>query len=146
MWGTGLFPMLDPASLNAQPNVNLGDLLMLQGWVLADQGRPAEVTTITLGWQTTSTQMRDSCIIGIHFQNANGEYVANNDSPPRSGQLLTNSLPPLYQLEDERTVTLPETLGMYQIYVAVYRQSDGIRLAVNNSAETLVRIGVIQVE
>ena len=75
-----------------------------------------------------------------------GEYVANNDSPPLSGQLLTNSLPPLYQLEDERTVTLLETPGIYQIYVAVYRQSDGIRLDVNNSAETLVPIGVIQVE
>jgi len=146
VWGTGLFPTLNPTLIDAQPDVYFGDLLILQGWLMPEVGRPGEVTTFTLGWQTTSIQIRDSYIMGIYFQNANGEYVANNDSPPLSGQLLTNSLPPLYQLEDERTVTLPETPGMYQIYVAVYRQSDGIRLAVKNSAETLVPIGVIQVE
>jgi hypothetical protein len=29
--GNRIFPMLDPASLDAQPDVNFGDLLMLQG-------------------------------------------------------------------------------------------------------------------
>jgi hypothetical protein len=125
MWGTGLFPTLNSTLIDAQPDVNFGDLLVLQGWVLPDEGQPGEAIGITLGWQTTSTQIRDSYVIGIYFQNEAGEYVANNDSPPRSGQLLTNSLPPLYRLEDERTVTLPETPGMYQIYVAVYRQNDG---------------------
>lgn len=146
MWGSGLFPTLNPALINIQPDVNFGDLLVLEGWLLPSEGHPGEIATITLGWQTTSNQIRDSYIIGVYFQNANGDYIANNDSPPRSGQLLTNSLPPLYQFEDERNVVLPETPGTYQIYVGVYRQYDGIRLAVNNSTETLVPIGVIQVK
>ena len=146
VWGTGLFPTLDPALIDAQPDVNFGDLLVLQGWSLPEKGRPREVTTITLGWQTTSTQIRDSYVIGVYFQNTEGEYVANDDRPPRSGDLLTNSLPSLYRLEDERNVTLPETPGVYQIYVAVYRQNDGIRLVVNNTSETLVRIGLIGIE
>jgi hypothetical protein len=146
MWGTGVFPTLAPSLVDAQPDANFGDLLTLQGWVVPDAGHSGEITTITLGWQTTSTQIRDSYAIGIFFHDANNEYVSNEDSPPRSGNLLTYSLPVMYRLQDERNVTLPETPGLYQVYVVVYRQSDGVRLTVNDSAETLVPIGVIHVE
>lgn len=145
IFGDGGFDKLS-VDETQQAAVHYGKLLVLESWDLPTSGRGGESTTVTFGWQTTETQINDSYIIGVYFQNEAGQYVINFDTPPRDGALLTSSLPTGYRLEDQHTVILPEQPGPYQVFVAVYRERDGERLPLDGTTETLALIGTIQVE
>lgn len=144
IFGKGGFETL-PADEPQQTAIHFGDLLALEAWHLPASGRGGDAAIVTLGWHTTGTQINDSYVIGVYFQNEAGEYIANFDAPPREGALLTSSLPIHYLLEDRRSVIFPEQPGMYRVFVAVYRQRDGERLPLNGTAETLALIGTVQV-
>lgn len=144
-WGEGQ-PFSSKLDDAAQDDLHFGDLLVLKAWNLPAEGQPGEIITLTTGWQTTAVQIQDSYIIGVYLQSEAGEYPANFDSPPRNGDLLTSSLPPQYRLEDQRSLTLPEQPGTYRVYIAVYRQNNGERLALRSSGETLALIGSVRVK
>jgi len=147
IWGEGLFKSTNLIENEEnQADLVFGDLLILRGWNLPSRGQHDETVTVTLGWQTTDKQIRDSYAIGVYLQNEHGDFVANFDSPPRNGDLLTSSLPPRYALEDWRVLSLPAQPGTYRVYVAVYRQDNGERLPIAGSAETLGLVGSIQIE
>lgn len=145
IFGSGGFDTLR-ADEAQQAALHFGELLVLDAWDLPTSGRGGESATVTFGWQTTGTQINDSYVIGVYFQNEAGQYVVNFDAPPHDGALLTSSLPTDYQLEDQHTVILPEQPGTYQVFVAVYRQRDGERLPLDGTVETLALIGTVQVE
>lgn len=144
MWGSGAFSTLDADA--TQANLRFGDLLMLRAWHVPASGPAGATLEIVLGWETTATPIRHSYAIGVYLQDENGVFVANFDAPPRNGRLLTTSLPPGYRLEDARAVVLPETPGVYRVYVGVYRQDTGERLPINGTPETLGQIGTLVVQ
>lgn len=145
MRGEGMFETLDAVAAD-MPDQRFGDLMTLDAWSLPETGETGQPVNVTLGWRTTDTQIEDSHAIGLYLQNENGEFVTNFDSPPRGGRLLTSSLPTNYRLEDARTIMLPATPGDYRVYVAVYRQSDGLRLPLNDTGDTMALIGTIHAE
>ena len=125
-------------------NIAFGNELLLQGWDVPSAAAPGEAVTIGTGWQTTTQQMTASYAIGV-FLFQDGEYVTNVDSPPHNGDLLTLSIPPDYRFDDEKTITLPDAPGEYEIKVTVYDQTTLNRLPVANSIDNLYPIGQITV-
>ncbi|MBO9309274.1 MAG: glycosyltransferase family 39 protein [Chloroflexi bacterium] len=142
VWGAGQFLTLNADSFEP---IRFGDLL-LQAWRLPESARGGQVVEVELGWRSTDRQIEESYSIGLYLRNEAGEFVANFDAPLRNGNLLTNSLPPNYRLQDQRSIRLPTAPGSYRVYVAVYSNATGARLPINAEGETLAQIGVIVVE
>jgi hypothetical protein len=125
--------------------VTFGDLLRLRAWELADTAAADEPVPVALGWETTSTQIKRSYSIAVYAFASNGEFVAQADSPPYDGNLLTFSLPVNYYFEDTKTLTMPDKPDTYALYVGIYDNATMERLAIPGSSDNLARIGTITV-
>ncbi|MGQ9889931.1 MAG: hypothetical protein ACUVSX_15810 [Aggregatilineales bacterium] len=145
MWGDGAFTTLDAEADAIRPELVFGDLLALQAARVPAGGPPGTELDVVLGWRRSAVPIRDNYAVGVYLQDEAGAFVANFDTPPRNGLLLTSSLPPHYRLEDTRAITLPQTPGVYRVYVAVYHQGSGDRLRINGTSETLGLIGSLEV-
>jgi hypothetical protein len=143
IWGAGQYLTLDADLFEP---IRFGDLLLLEAWRLPERAGVDQMINVELGWRSGDRQIEDSYSIGLYLQNEAGEFVANSDAPLRDGNLLTNSLPPNYRLQDQRSIRLPAAPELYKVYVAVYSNATGARLAISSEGETLAQIGTIVVE
>jgi hypothetical protein len=95
-WENGRLPTLTSADSLAPDSFTFGDMLTLEAVAMPVSLSARETLTITLGWHTGTTPIRESYVIGIFLQDEDGDFVMNVDSPPRGGSLLTVSLPTNY--------------------------------------------------
>ncbi len=142
IWGNGKFDTLVDNS--DQKAAVFGDKLLLKNWSLPTTAEIGKAFSLTLGWQTTAQPIERSYSIGVYAFDANGAFVAQSDSPPQGGRLLTSSLPVNYRLEDTHSITL-NTAGTYTINIGVYDNLTNDRLPVPDSSANLVPIGTVTV-
>ncbi len=129
--------------LASGPEVAFGDALLLLGHELPQSGAAGERVRIRSAWRSGPRQIETSYIIGVYLFR-DGEFVANQDSPPHAGALLTFSLTPDYHFDDEKWLTLPQTPGRHEAYIGVYDQHTMARLPLAGSASNLHHIGSIE--
>lgn len=127
-----------------QTRVAFGDELILRGWDYPATVVSGEPLTVELGWQTTSHPIHDSYIISLHAQNDRGVYVAQRDSPPRDGRLLTSSLPTRYAFTDTTQIALPDSPGSYTLSLIVYDVDTKDRLTVA-APDNILQLGTVEV-
>ncbi len=125
------------------PEVAFGDALLLLGHELPQSGVAGERVRIRSAWRSGPRQIETSYIIGVYLFR-DGEFVANQDSPPHDGALLTFSLTPDYHFDDEKWLTLPQTPGRHEAYIGVYDQHTMARLPLAGVANNLHHIGSIE--
>jgi hypothetical protein len=142
IWGNGNFDTLTDNP--EQKTAAFGDKLLLKNWSLPTTGAVGQPINVTLGWQTTEQPIERSYSIGVYAFDANGQFVAQSDSPPHDGRLLTSSLPLNYKLEDTHAITL-NTAGTYTINIGVYDNLTNDRLPVPDSSANLAPIGTVTV-
>jgi hypothetical protein len=125
--------------------VTFGDQMILKAWSIPETAAPGETISITLGWETTSNQIERSYSIGVYVFASNGDFVAQIDSPPSDGKLLTFSLPVNYYFEDSKRLVLPSTADTYSLSVGIYDIATVERLPVAGSSDNLATIGTVRV-
>jgi hypothetical protein len=145
IWGEGAYFSFSPSDDSSQHDLDFGGLLTLKAWSIPICGHPSEPFHVDFAWSSTSVQIQESHSIGIYLFDGQGNVVSGFDAPLRNGDLLTNSLPTNYRIEDQRGVLLPDQTATYDLYIAVYRQSDGMRLPVGGTSDSLALLGTIEV-
>ena len=143
IWDTGRFETLDAAR---EPAAAFADLFYLRDYWLPETGAPGAEVDVVLGWQTRDHPIDRSYAIAVSLFDERGAFVTTFDGPPRDGRLLTSSLPAHYLLEDRRRIRLPEALGTYQVYVALYDYETLARLPLPGSESGLYPLGAIVVQ
>lgn len=118
--------------------INFGSQMRLFGYDV-----PTEISdskfAIALYWQALEPDGQNYTVF-MHLVDAQGNLVAQADSPPQNGRYPTTILEPGEQILDTHLFTLPEGLpgGKYQILIGVYHPETGLRLpAINMSGERL---------
>lgn len=142
MYGDSALPEGLPGD---QPSTPFGKMLTLAGWQIPAQITAGQPFDVTLGWTTTGQPIRQSYILAVYAFDARQQVVAQADSPPHSGRLLTSSLPAHYRFGDVKTLTLADP-GSYTLYAAVYDATTLSRLDVPGSDDDLLRLGEITVQ
>ena len=125
--------------------VSFGDVLFLLGHELPAAAAPNESVPVRSAWRTGDRQIEAAYSIGI-YAFLNGKFLTNIDSAPKNGTLQTFSLLPGYHFDDAKVLTLPATVGNYDIFVGVYNLDSGMRLPVSGRDDNLFHIGNISVE
>jgi len=142
IWGNGGF---DTLTVDATHKVfAFGDKLSLINWSLPATAVAGQPVDVTLGWQTTLQPIERSYSIGVYAFDASGQFVAQSDSPPHDGHLLTSSLPLNYKLEDTHRITLDKP-GSYTIKIGIYDNLTNDRLVVPDTSDNLAEIGMVMV-
>ena len=125
--------------------VTFGDQMILSAWKLPEKAAAGESVPVILGWKTTSRQIERSYSIAVYAFASNGDFVAQTDSPPSDGQLLTFSLPVNYYFEDTKMLVMPNEADTYTLRVGIYDNATMERLPVPGSSDNLTQIGTITV-
>jgi hypothetical protein len=141
LWDTGRLTTLTPQSTV----IPFGDVLKLVASSFPKTATAGESIDVHLGWQTTDQLIWRSYAISVVLLDQSGKPVAQTDSPPMNGKLLTTSLPTNYLFEDVKILTLPKEAGTYSVLVTVYDSITMERLIVPNAPDNLLKIGEITV-
>jgi len=143
IWGNGGFDTLSESSNHAA--FAFGHKLSLMNWSLPATAVAGQPVDVVLGWQTTHQPIERSYSIGVYAFDASGQFVAQSDSPPHDGHLLTSSLPLNYKLEDTHSITLDKA-GSYMIKIGIYDNLTNDRLVVPDTSDNLAEIGMVSVK
>jgi hypothetical protein len=97
---------------------------------------------LTLYWQALA-QPAHAYTVFAHVIDARGQPAGQQDNMPVHDQLPTSCWQPGEYVTDPYTIQLaPGAQGPFQVEVGLYRLETGIRLAIDNSPETSVRLAV----
>jgi hypothetical protein len=132
-------------STDSQPSA-FGDKLILKGWQFQSSAKPGEKVPVTLGWETTSVPIERSYSLAVYVFTSSNKFVAQADSAPHDGALLTLSLPTGYKFADVKNVPIPTDPDTYSLYVGIYDNETHDRLAVSGTTDNLKKIGEVKVE
>ena len=138
----GFLPKGLPTDISPTP---FGDQLILKGWQFQSSAKPGEKIPVTLSWETTSVPIERSYSMAVYVFTSAGKFVAQADSAPHDGTLLTLSLPPNYQFGDVKNVPIPADPDTYSLYVGIYDNETHDRLAVSGTTDNLKKIGEVKV-
>lgn len=105
--------------------------------------QPGDVLALPLRWRALTT-IREEHYVFVHLGLAGVPPLAQNDGPP---QALTDTWDAGQKIFDRRALVLPDNLppGCYQVFVGLYRPSDGSRLPVDGAGTDILPIGNVQV-
>lgn len=95
-----------------------GDQIALLGYALPARGQPAEQAALSFYWQALNN-VRGDYNLFIHVMDADDQLAAQYDGLPRAG-LLTSTWPHVAPLRADLALTLPETPGLYRVYIGLY--------------------------
>lgn len=108
--------------------------------------RPGDVLALPLRWRALTAPGEDYAVF-VHLGQAGAPPLVQNDGPPRNGLCPTGAWVAGQEVLDRRVLVLPDTLppGRYQVFVGLYRPSDGRRLPVDGQGTDILPIGSVQV-
>jgi hypothetical protein len=134
--GATLLPATQP--LNAQPLATFGDIVRLNAAEVAPM-RAGAPLTVTLQWQPMGKAQQDYTVFA-HLLDANGQLVAQNDSPPDAGQFASTRWASGATFTETRVLAVPANAraGDYRLSVGLYDPKTVERLpALNAQGATL---------
>ncbi|MCY4540705.1 MAG: hypothetical protein OXE52_20985 [Chloroflexi bacterium] len=129
--------------LSTSLEVSFDDQLILLGYEMPPAGDAGGTLPLRSAWRTGQRQIEQDLSIGIYFF-LDADFIANDDRPPKNGELRSFSLLPNYHFDDERLLDLPPQSGVYEVYVGVYDARTMIRLPLAGSANELYRLGTVE--
>ncbi len=103
-----------------------GDSVVLQGYTLyADKVAPGEILQLALFWQARES-LGQRYKVFLHLVNDKGEIVAQRDSEPGGGLVLTSTWQPGETIVDNHGVLIPVGTppGTYTLLVGLYDVAD----------------------
>jgi len=111
-------------------NATFGDQIRLLGYGAAPTAQPGEAYPLTLYWQAQRDLFED-LVVSAQLLNADGQLVAQHDSPPADGLNPTSLWIPNEPVIERRDLDLPPELkpGAYTLIAVVYHSQDLKRLA-----------------
>ena len=121
-------------------NKNFGGQITLLGFDLTDveENSVEENATLTLFWQPQTIPQADYTVF-VHLLDAEGNLVAQFDSPPTAGVYPTSLWDPDEIIADERFLNNLSP-GRYILQVGLYRPDTGERLSVEGTVDEAVRL------
>ncbi|MFN8530420.1 MAG: hypothetical protein U0670_17600 [Anaerolineae bacterium] len=120
-------------------SIQFGDLIALRACALSGTAfAPGDVIRLRFDWQTVNAEqpLDRRYKVFVQLLNADGVLVAQRDSEPVGGSLITTDWPPGETIRDQHGLALPADLppGTYTLIVGWYDANDGsARLPVNGS-------------
>ncbi|MFW6082711.1 MAG: glycosyltransferase family 39 protein, partial [Chloroflexota bacterium] len=116
-------------------NVSFAGNIRLKGFSLVDDTfSPGQIIPVTLFWEAVEP-VEHSYKVTVQMLDREGELVSQIDTVPGDGLKPTTSWQPGQTVDDRYGVRVPQGTARdrHSLLVAVYRQSDGERLAVERS-------------
>lgn len=106
-----------------------------------------DVLALLLHWRAVAAPGENYHVF-VHLGVAGVPPLVQNDGPPRNGQSPSAGWVVGQEVLDRRALTVPDTLpaGRYQVFVGLYRPSDGSRLPVDGQDTDILPIGEVYVE
>ena len=148
-WTIGNISLLAPEGDGTLPHslfVNFDDQIALVGFDFDRRVmQPGETLTLTLWWEALAVPQLDYKVF-THLILPPEATWAQMDSDPRRGESPTATWQPGQRIEDEYTLTLPETAppGTYFVEIGFYDPETYSRLRVNFSDKGIV-LGQVRV-
>jgi hypothetical protein len=115
-------------------NADLGGLISLLGFEMAESVSPGTDLNVTLYWEAQQPPDEDY-IVFVHLLDAAGEIVASHDGSPVDGRYATSAWYPGDIVKDVHHLALDPFVppGEYQLQVGMYSWPDLERLPVRDS-------------
>ncbi len=130
-------PAAPAEAMETETNWQFGEAITLQGYTVgAETALPGDVIPMTLFWQTAVPLERRYKVF-LHLLDANGQVVAQRDSEPGGGLVLTTTWPPGETIVDNHGLFLPPDLpaGTYTLSLGLYDIADpAARLPIQTDA------------
>lgn len=108
---------------------DFGDEIGLRGYRVEGDLRPGDQLRVTYAWYA---QTHPSAIYAVfnHLETADGVLVAQADSWPQEGRMLTTQWQAGEYVEDVHTLTIPSDAppGPYTLYIGLYNSATNERL------------------
>jgi mannosyltransferase len=127
-------PAGPPSDVIETGNLAFAESVTLEGYTLGDgELRPGQILPLTLYWRT-DVPLDARYKVFLHLVDENGELVAQRDSEPGGGLVLTPTWPEGETIRDNHGLYLPEDLepGTYTLLLGLYPLGDPLkRLPVN---------------
>jgi len=135
-----LGPKTSPTFQISQPlQATFGDLIHFEGFTLGQPVLTAgEPMSLTLYWQAREAIEEDYTVF-VHILDRDGNLIAQQDNPPRLGDLPTSLWLPGVIVPDSYEVQLPDrqAVGEYHIRIGMYRADTQERLALDTVASAV---------
>jgi hypothetical protein len=121
---------VEPAIADRSGSVIAGQIELLGFDFNPPPGERCQDITVTLYWRPSST-IEDDYKVFVHVMSSSGELVAQRDSLPLGGTVLTSHWSPMEIITDPYCLSLPAGLaeGSYRIEVGMYKPDTGERLS-----------------
>lgn len=132
-----LLPATQPIS--TQPLATFGEIVQLDK-IEAGALRAGAPLTATLQWQPLDKAQQDFTVF-VHLLDANGQLIAQSDSPPDAGQFPATRWVAGATFSETRVLVVPANAhaGAYRLSIGMYDSKSGARLpAVDTGGNTLV--------
>lgn len=136
-----------PASSAAVPfDANFGDLVTLAGYEVGTLDT-AQRLPLVLYWQAQAPIAADYTVF-VHLLGADGQPIAQADSPPQQGRYPTHLWDVGEMVSDLHLLQLPEGLpaGHYPIRIGLYLPQTGERLRLSEKDEDSVMLPSIPIQ
>ncbi len=128
-----VFGALEPQDTPAEhaPMVYVfGDMIALHGYTLPERAAPGEEVRLSFTWQAVDEVPADYTLF-LHVMDESDQLAVQLDAPPRNNAFVTSTWPPNYSVHDEITLTMPDTPGIYRVYMGLYHAVTRDRLPVD---------------
>ena len=119
-------PSAPVTEMETAVNIPFGDTIMLNGYTLGETMRqPGDIVEVTLFWET-AVSLQTRYKVFLHLLDANGQLVAQRDSEPGGGLVLTTTWQPAQVIIDNHGLLIPHELplGEYELRLGLYDLTD----------------------
>jgi hypothetical protein len=127
-----VFGQLEPPDLPPeQTSVDyvFGDMIVLHGYTLPERAAPGEDVRLSFTWEAVGEVPADYTLF-LHVMDERDQLAVQLDAPPRNNTFVTSTWPPNYPVHDEITLAMPDTPGLYRVYMGLYHAVTRDRLPV----------------
>jgi hypothetical protein len=119
-------------------NARFGEAITFTGWSAPTSIARGQSLDVDLFWRADRA-LNESYTVFVHLLDANGQVVADADSPPFSGLFPTNRWSVGEIVRDRHTLKIPNVPpGEYAIEIGMYLPATGARLPIDNGVDHLV--------
>lgn len=147
-------PAADLTTMETALNIDFGagnepDEMRLLGYTLHNDAlQPGGTVSVTLYWEALTAMNRNWSVF-VHLRDADGIVIAQRDTYPGMGLMMTRKLVPGQTLADTYVIGLPQASpapNVATIEVGLYDLSDGFRLPPRDGERNLVELGTVRIE